>query len=434
MATPALSTSLGRRVLGCAFLALLVLAVYLTYAVFSKKFVDVAWVQLETSKIGLQMESNADVKIRGVRVGEVREFESKGDGAVVTMAIEPDQLDTIPANVTGLILPKTLFGEKYISLEVPDQPSNESLRTGDTIERTENSIEVEEVLSDLYPLLRTVEPAKLSSTLNAMSTALEGRGDDLGDGLTRLDAYLKEVNPLIPQAVEDLELLTTVSDDYAEVMPDLGRLLENSLQTGETLRVKERALKDFFTDVTGLSSTTRDFLEQNGDNIIRLGEVSSPTLDLLAEYSPEYPCLLGGLADYAPRGAETFRGYTLHVNLETVPRQPTGYTPEDDPKYNAKYGPYCGTLPDSPYNQQKIAPMPPFATDVENDDGVADTHNKYRQAPIFDLTSGYAGTEAEQRVVDALAAPVLGVPTDEVPDIATFLLGPIARGGEVSLR
>jgi hypothetical protein len=33
-----------------------------------------------------------------------------------------------------------------------------------------------------------------------------------------------------------------------------------------------------------------------------------------------------------------------------------------------------------------------------------------------------------------VAAPVLGVRADEVPDVATLLLGPIARGNEVSVR
>ena len=33
------------------------------------------------------------------------------------------------------------------------------------------------MLADLYPLLRTVQPADINLTLNAISTALEGRGD-----------------------------------------------------------------------------------------------------------------------------------------------------------------------------------------------------------------------------------------------------------------
>ena len=44
-----------------------------------------------------------------------------------------------------------------------------------------------------------------------------------------------------------------------------------------------------------------------------------------------------------------------------------------------------------------------------------------------------AGTIAEQSLVDAVAAPVLGVPTSNVPDVATLLFGPLARGAEVSV-
>ena len=68
------------------------------------------------------------------------------------------------------------------------------------------STEVEKVLSDLYPLLRTVEPAELNMTLNALATALEGRGDQIGENLETVDSYLKRLNPQIPALVEDLRL------------------------------------------------------------------------------------------------------------------------------------------------------------------------------------------------------------------------------------
>ena len=89
-------------------------------------------------------------------------------------------LDTIPANVTGSIVPKTLFGEKYVSLEVPETGPSGTMRAGAVIDRTEVSIEVEKVLSDLYPLLRAVSPADINYTLNALATALEGRGESVG--------------------------------------------------------------------------------------------------------------------------------------------------------------------------------------------------------------------------------------------------------------
>ena len=41
------------------------------------------------------------------------------------------------------------------------------------------------------------------------------------------------------------------------------------------------------------------FLDRYGDRIIQLGRVSAPVLELLAAYSPEYPCLLQGLDSWS---------------------------------------------------------------------------------------------------------------------------------------
>ena len=431
------------RALGVVFLCLLLLAVWLTYAVFTKKFVDVVPVTLHTSRIGLQLPMLADVKLRGVLVGEVRDMHADADGATLELALDPSMVDSIPTNVSAAILPKTLFGQKYVALQLPQDASAETLSADDVIENTDEPIEVERVLSDLYPLLRAVRPADLSMTLNAVATALEGRGERLGDNLVRLDGYLKKLNPQVPGIVENLRLLTTVSDTYADVMPELGRLLRNQVVTGNTVVEKEDELRALFTDVAGFSNTTRDFLEVNEDNIIRLGEVSVPTLSLLEQYAPEYPCLLDGIVNWIPKAEESYRDYTLHINLETIPFQPTGYGPADEPEYGADYGPTCATLPSPPYSQQDPAPQPDFFAQQESDDGIAGSHGKYRPAPGFGhaaqplqpaATSGWAGTAAEQRVVNALAAPVLDVPAREVPDVTTLLLGPIARGNEVSVR
>ena len=39
-----------------------------------------------------------------------------------------------------------------------------------------------------------------------MATALEGRGELIGENLVTVDSYLKRINPQIPDIVEDLRL------------------------------------------------------------------------------------------------------------------------------------------------------------------------------------------------------------------------------------
>src|SRR5688572_5360573 len=200
------------KLVGVLFIALLLTGVWFTFAIFTKKFADYEEVSLETSSAGLQLPERADVKLRGVIVGEVLDMEAANDGARLELGLYPGEVETIPSNVTARIEPKTLFGEKYVALQIPDQPAGDHIQAGDTIERSVVATEVEETLNDLYPLLRAVQPAEINKTLNALATALEGRGDRLGENIETLDSYLRRINPQIPDLVEDLRLLSRTSD------------------------------------------------------------------------------------------------------------------------------------------------------------------------------------------------------------------------------
>jgi phospholipid/cholesterol/gamma-HCH transport system substrate-binding protein len=428
------------KVLGVVFLALVVLSVYLVYATFTKKFTDYDRITVETSTIGLQLPARADVKIRGVLVGEVLDMSATSDGAELTLGLFPSQVDTIPDNVTASIVPKTLFGEKYVSLIVPDDASASPIKAGATIERTVVSTEVEKVLGDLYPLLRAVQPAELNQTLNALATALEGRGDQIGQNLETVDSYLKRLNPQLPALVEDLRLTASVSDTYAEVLPQVGDILHNTVTTTSTLETREARLHQLLDDVTEFSGTARSFLDDNGDNLIRLGEVSRAQLRVLARYSTEFPCLLGGLVNGGKLEAEAFRGFTLHIVLETLPNQPRGYTAADQPVLGEDRGPTCLHLPNPPWNQSNpVRRQPDFNDGVDTPlgkgtDRAPASYAGQPGAPVqLGDFGGYAGSPEETDLLDTLLAPSLGTTADRVPDLGGLLLGPMVRGATVSL-
>ena len=105
--------------LGVVFLALILASVWATYGVFTQKFSDYDEVTVKASKIGLQLPQRADVKIKGVIVGEVLDYEPTAEGADITLGLYQDRAAQIPGDVTASILPKTLFGEKFVSLVVP---------------------------------------------------------------------------------------------------------------------------------------------------------------------------------------------------------------------------------------------------------------------------------------------------------------------------
>ncbi len=415
------------KLIGLIFIALILTGIWFTYAIFTKQFTEYDEVSLKTSKIGLQLPTRADVKIRGVIVGEVLEAQATEDGAELTLGIYPDETHTIPENVTARIEPKTLFGEKYVALQVPEVPKGE-IQAGDRIEQTVVAHEVEQTLSDLYPLLRAVQPAELNKTLNALATALEGRGELIGQNLTILDGYLKRMNPLLPDLIQDVRLLASTSDLYADVVPEIAETLRNTVTTGNTVRTNEKKLLALYQDVGAFSNTTRSFLAENGDNIIRVNQAGAKITRVLAKYAPEYTCLLGGIVRAGNLQAQAFRGFVLHINLELLPNQPRAYGPQDQPRYGAKNGPYCGKLPSPPWNQRNV-----FKNVPNLDDGIDEPTGKgtSRVAPGWTQAEWYVGSPAESDLVRALLASSLGKEPAQVSDFGVALFAPLVRGMEV---
>lgn len=82
---------------------------------------------------------------------------------------------------------------------------------------------------------------------------------------------------------------------YGDAAPDLMEILRNTVTTSRTIVDQKARLAAALTSTATAADTAEDFLEANGDRLITLGQVSRPTLELFARYSPEYPCLLAGL-------------------------------------------------------------------------------------------------------------------------------------------
>lgn len=447
MATPMLGTLARRRIAGLVFLAVLAGLLGLTVAVYNKAFVDVVPVTLRADRVGNQLAPPADVKLRGMLVGEVRKVSSEGEGATVDLALKPGVVELIPSNVSARLLPKTLFGEKFVELVMPSSPAR-SIRAGDVIpqDRSETALELERVLDDIFPLLRTVKPAELSYTLNAFATALEGRGNALGDNLVKVEGYFSRFNEHLGPLKTDISELADFADNYDAAAPDLLRLLRNLSVTNATVVDQREQLAAFFRDTTGFADTADDVLTDNEDRLVALASTGRPVLELLAKYSPSYPCLLGGLARYEPMiekafgpkaranpmmagSSEPFVG--LHITLEVVRSRPA-YTPDERPRFADDSGPNCRTLPDPPYDQGDPNPGADLDDGSRGPYGASESARPLPEA-LFRPTSGFAGTPAEQSFVNPLVAPVLGVPADEVPDVTTLLFGPMARGTAVRL-
>ena len=355
---------------GVAFITVIALLVGLSIAIYNKSFSDPTMVTIKAQDAGLQLAKFGDVRRHGALVGHVREISNDGKQAVIKVALVPASAENIPENVSIEILPTTLFGQKYIAIKDPSNPAEQALSDGDVIpaDRVRTNVELQKILTDLYPLLRSIRPADLSSTLYALATALRGRGNQLGETMVKLDSYLTTMNVHLPTLQQDLVLLARVSRAYSLAAPDLVRMLRNATTTARTLTAKESQLESFIVDVTGLGETSTRMLTRNEANIVRAAALSRPLLRLLDKYSPEFPCLLQGADRYAGRLNQIFRKGKVWQTMSLAANQRRPFDRRDLPVYGERSGPKCYGLPSPP---QPLSPPVNFknGSELESESG-----------------------------------------------------------------
>lgn len=340
-----------RQLSGVAFLMVLALLAWLSVALYQKKFSTVAIVTLYTDSAGSEMHPGAVVMLRGVQVGEVRQISANGSGARLELAIQPGDLRWLPANVTAEMAPMTLFGERYVALISPARPAAATLADGSVIrqDRSADALELEQVLNNLFTLLVAVQPDKLSLTLTAIGRGLAGRGKELGQELVTLNAYLRKMDPRLPQLDSDIKLLAGLSRTYTRAAPALVAALNDFSVTGQTLAGQRANFAALLANLTTASDDLRAFLGANAPNMIDVSAVSLPTLAILARYAPEFPCALRDLASFVPAMNKVLGEGTgqpgLHFRLVVI-KSPGRYRPrKDTPRYGDNLGPHCYLVP-----------------------------------------------------------------------------------------
>ena len=480
--------SYKRALQGLAFVTVIVVLLGLTVAQYAGLFGSGVPVTLNIARVGAQMQERADVKVRGLIVGEVDEITTDGETTSIRMSMNPDLIDQIPENVVAQLLPKTLFGEKFVSLVPPAAPATARLAAGDVIpeDRSQAAIEVERVLDELLPLLQTVRPQDLATTLGALSQALQGRGDQLGDTLVGLNTLTEGLNPAVPDLQEDIRQVADFSQNLSDAAPDLLDALDDLTVTSRTIVEKREGLRNLFRSITGASDDLRAFLDANGENLIGLSRASRPTLETLARYSPEFPCFFNQLTDLIPKVNDAIRPGTdkvgVNITLEVVASKGKYLPNQDEPEFNDDRGPRCYPIPvpegtqyppDGPFRDGSVpGPAPAGQPRGNPEDFGVETYGTYDGTDSFGLVedqsgqngagvlpplstalgglgiqpSSHEGTEqsgavdmgvanspGEQQVVAELLAAHQGGSPQAVPAWSSTMVGPLLRGAEVTL-
>jgi virulence factor Mce-like protein len=438
-----------RRLQGVVFLAVIALLLSLTIVIYQKKlpWQSTLHVSLQAQRIGNQLIIPADVKYEGVLVGRVSHVSSVGDGATLNLQLSKSLAKQIPENVVARILPKTLFGEKYVDLVNPTNAAPSTIPISDLKpavikqDDSQTAVELQTVFAKLIPVLRAANPTALSIALSNTAEALQNRGNELGQNLALINSYFSQLNQDLPNIEHDIGALADTASTYADAAPDLLNILRNFSVTAHTFTVKQDPFAQFLAGTAGFANTATRFFQNNGAGLTKLAKSSVAPLNLLSQYSIVLECLPKGLSVFdRTRLEHAFQGGELHIALIPV-NDRGGYTKADKPTLkeftNATLPANCYGLP---YGSNKLHPENskyPFAPGGNYSKGgflgatSTSTTNTSLLKPAVDGSTEGVGSLAEQQQISTLLAEIEGKAPGS-SGLGDLLLGPMLRGTVVS--
>lgn len=279
---------------GVGLMAALAAAGGLSVAAYSQVFTATEQITLVTDRSGLLMERGSDVKIAGVVVGKVDDVRRIDDRVELTLAMKPEELSSIPADLSAAIEPTTLFGRKFVTL-VPRDGASDPLEPGAVIDASTATVEMNDLFSTVDGVLDVIDPAQVNTTLTQLASAADGRGRTFGTLIDSADGFLTGFESAIPSLTRDISLVADNADVWTEASENYLGALERITTTGRTLIDEKDEFAAFLAGMTHLGNRGDAFLQAAGEPIVGAFTESQTTLELLEEKSPALGCFLYGM-------------------------------------------------------------------------------------------------------------------------------------------
>jgi phospholipid/cholesterol/gamma-HCH transport system substrate-binding protein len=246
---------------------------------------------------GQGLQNGSDVKIHGINVGLVTTVHLVNGEAQVNMALHDGE--KVPTNASATIRPKTLFGEKFVDVDPgPNEATGPFLKNNGFIRETTGGFELEQVLSDAYPILQAIKPEDITTLLDTLAKA----GQGLGPEINRQIVAFQQISDISVAHDADtrqfLDDLAKLSDSLANSAPDL-------VAGSKDLNVALPDLNSQATNVTAvldqlarLSSDASDILEANRPFSNKFVTEGGKTLQLLYDQRNQLPAVINGLRQF----------------------------------------------------------------------------------------------------------------------------------------
>ncbi|MCP9271162.1 virulence factor Mce family protein [Mycolicibacterium arenosum] len=245
------------------------------------------------------LQPNSRVRVGDVLVGNVTKVEMQGWHALLTISLDEDV--DLPANATVKLGQTSLFGSLHVELAPPlDQRPEGRLHEGSLIPLSSASTypSTEQTLAAISTVLNGGGVAQVQDITEALSTAFDGRADDLRSLIGQLDQYVGQLNDQKDDIIAAADSLNKLVGQFAAQKPVVDKALKTIPDALAVLSDQRDAISEAIDKLGKFSALTADSVNQTKSALVKELEDLAPTLRALADAGPALTQSLDLLTTY----------------------------------------------------------------------------------------------------------------------------------------
>ncbi|MEY2423949.1 MAG: phospholipid/cholesterol/gamma-HCH transport system substrate-binding protein [Acidimicrobiaceae bacterium] len=276
---------------------------------------------------------SSQVKVLGLPAGTVDSVEVVGTEVKVVMSIESNI--PVPKDVSALIAPQSLIGERYIALSPAWQQGVEKAPDGMELRNTPSDpnrviipVEPDEALAELKKFVDALDPEGLGKLINNLSDDLQGQGPTLNHALDQVSQIVVTFADKDQQLADIVDHFDKFTATLTTRETQLGEILTTFSQATQVLADERQGLENLLAGLADLSrdgltlvSKHSQQLRTDLDTLTRLAQSIDVNLDTLVQLLDSGPLLVAGIKGaYNPE----LRAFNLRENFGPAAQEVLG--------------------------------------------------------------------------------------------------------------
>jgi phospholipid/cholesterol/gamma-HCH transport system substrate-binding protein len=230
------------------------------------------------------LQPNSRVRVGDVNVGTVTKIERQDWHALLTLRLNGNV--NLPANTTISLGQTSLLGSLHIELAPPtDATPAGKLHRGSLIPLSAGHAypSTEETLSAASMLLNNGGIEHIDSITNALSTAFDGRENDLRSLLAQLDTFIGHVNDQTDDIINATDSLNRLVGQFAEQKPVIDKGIDTIPDALAVLNRQREHLIEAVDLLGKFSALAADSVNKTKESLVAELKDLGPVLQSLAD-------------------------------------------------------------------------------------------------------------------------------------------------------